>query len=264
MPASSPDYTIAVVARTVDLLEALAAADVPIGATELARRVGTTKSGAYRILATLARRGYVAKDPATARYHLGPRCASLARQSSGARDLRPLARPLLEDLHRRFHETVNLGVRDDGLVVYIDMIESDRGLRMAARLGGRDSLHATALGKALLAFLPDDVCERFLVGPLPTRTARTITDPFVLRAELGRIRHAGVAEDRGENEEGSRCFGAPIFDHLGAVVAALSIAAPESRMDDDRATTVADAVRDAAAQVTRRLGGRAPTAPVRH
>lgn len=256
MSSTPLDYTIAVVARTFDLLEALADAGTPIGATELACRTGTTKSAAYRILTTLEGRGYVTKDVTTTLYQLGPRFAHLARRATNPHDVRTVARPLLEELHRRFRETVNLGVCDDGLVVYIDMIESDLGLRMAAHLGARDYLHSTALGKAILASLPEEVRERFLLAPLPARTARTITDRGVLRAELERIRHEGVAEDRGENEDGSRCYGAPILDDTGVVIAALSVSAPESRVDDERAATIARAVREVAQQVTLRLGGK--------
>jgi DNA-binding IclR family transcriptional regulator len=253
----APDYSIAVLDRALDVLEALAeAADgLPLGVTEIARRVGTTKSAAFRILSNLERRGYVSKDPVTARYALGTRLAYLGERSLGALDLRASARPALEELHRRFGETVNLAVRDDNEVVYVDMIESGHGLRMAARVGSRDYLHSTALGKAILAFLPHDERDRLLRGPLPARTARTMTDPDRLRTELGRVRERGVAEDRNENEVGARCLGAPIFDHRGMVIGALSVSAPESRLDDARAELVGDAVRVAAAEVSRQIGG---------
>ena len=257
----APDYTIAVLGRAFDLLEALAGAD-GVGVTELARRTGTTKSAVYRILATLEPRGYVTKSTADATYRLGPRLAYLGRRSLDALDLRTQCRPLLEALHREFRETVNLGVRDGDSVVYIDMIESDQGLRMAARLGGRDILHATALGKVFLAFMPDAERDRLLSAPLVRRTAQTIDDPGVLRAELARIRATGVAQDRGENEDGARCLGAPIFDRTGAVVAAVSISAPESRLDDTRAAAVAHGLREIAREMTRRIGGRADTVPI--
>lgn len=259
MIRSSSEYNIAVVDRTFDLLEALAEADSPLGATELARRVGTTKSAAYRILATLEQRGYVLKDPATTEYRLGGRFAHLTWRASGTRDLRQQARASLEWLHRRFNETVNLGVQDGQEIVYIDMIESEQSLRMTARLGGRDSLHSTSLGKAILAFLPEHERDRILQTPLPSRTGRTMTDATVVRAQLDRIRQVGVAEDRGENETGALCFGAPIFDAIGVVVAAVSVSSPESRMDALREQEIADAVREAADEITRRIGGRAPS-----
>ncbi len=254
--AGTPDYSIAVVIRTLDLLEAIAESDTPVALTHLAHRIGATKSATYRILANLEGRGYVVKDSATTHYQLGLRLASLGQRALGTFDLRQAARATLEQLHQQFRETVNLGVFEQGEVIYIDMIESDQGLRMAARVGAKDHAHTTALGKAILAFLPDDVLEALLRHPLAARTERSLTDPERLEAELTRIRELGVAEDLGENEPGARCFGAPIFDHSGAVVAAISVSGPESRVDDVRAAAIAAAVRDAAQQITERIGGR--------
>jgi IclR family acetate operon transcriptional repressor len=250
-----PDYSIAVLDRALDVLEALADGNEPLGVTELARRVGATKSAAYRILANLERRGYVGKDATTARYSLGTRLAYLGQRSLGTFDLRQVARPILEELNRRFHETVNLGVLEGNEVVYIDMIESQHGLRMAARVGARDFVHSTALGKAMLAFLPPEAVEHRLRHPLPARTAHTITVPALLAAELDRVRARGVAEDHAENELGARCVAAPIFDHAGSVIAAISVSSPESRLDDSRAAEVAAAVQTAAQEITRRVGG---------
>lgn len=252
---SGPDYSIAVLDRALDVLEALADGSEPLGVTELARRVGATKSAAYRILANLERRGYVSKDATTARYALGSRLAYLGQRSLGAFDLRQVARPVLDELNRRFHETVNLGVLEGDEVVYIDMVESHHGLRMAARVGARDFVHATALGKALLAFSPPEAIQRRLQRPLPRRTDRTITDPGLLAEELARVRGRGVAEDHGENELGARCVAAPIFDHDGGVIGAISVSSPESRLDDARAAEVAVAVQEAAREITRRAGG---------
>jgi IclR family acetate operon transcriptional repressor len=250
-------YGIAVLDRALDVLEALAEApaDASLGVSEIARRIGATKTAAFRILVNLERRGYVEKDPATARYALGTHLAYLGERSLSAIDLRGTARPILAELHRRFGETVNLAVRDGEEIVYVDMIESGHGLRMAARIGGRDALHSTALGKAILAFLPPDVRDDLLRGGLPARTRQTITDPARLLAELVRVRECGFAEDRDENEVGARCLGAPVFDHRGAVAGAISISAPDSRLDDVRAAEMAAAVAEGAAAVTRRLGG---------
>jgi IclR family acetate operon transcriptional repressor len=259
MSEQPPQYTIAVVARTLDVLEALAAAETSLGATDLARRIGTTKSAVYRILATLEQRGYVIKDPTNAEYRLGGRFAYLSQRAYSIGDLRQHARPLLEGLHRRFRETINLGVPDGAAIVYIDMVESDQGLRMSARLGGRDPLHSTSLGKAILAFLPEPERERILSSPLPSRTGRTSTDAATLRAELEHIRRGDVAQDRGENEAGALCFGAPIFDATGAVIAAVSISSPESRIDAAREREIAAAVRAAADGITHRIGGRTPS-----
>ena len=258
MSEKARDYSIAVVTRTLDILEALAEAKRPLGPTELARRVGTTPSAAFRILKTLEERGYVARDTISGQYRLGTRLAYLGERSTGTLDLRHVARPVLEELHRRFRETVNLAVLDNDHIVYIDMIESDHGLRMAARVGARDYPHSTSLGKAILGHLPEPELERYLQRPLPRRTPHTITDPVALRAELERVRASGVAEDHEENEEGACCFGAPVFDHQGRVVAAISISGPAVRLSGPRADEMREAVKDASLAVTEAIGGRVP------
>lgn len=255
---SGNEYRIAVVERTIDLLEVLSEAGTPLGVSELARSIGATKSAVFRLLVNLERRGYVVRDPISGKYQLGGSLVRLGQRALESSDIRSRARPVIEALHHRFNETVNLGVFADSLVTYVDMIESDQGLRMAARVGVTDQIHSTSLGKAILSFLPTLEQERILARPLLRRTELTITDPEALRTELLTIRRIGVAEDRGENEVGARCFGAPIFDHQGQVVAAVSVSSPQSRVDDDRSRQISEAVRDAAAVITERLGGRWP------
>ena len=255
-----PDYQIAVVARTLDVLEMLAVSDEPVALTELARDLDATKSSVFRILVTLEQRGYVAREPSSGRYRLGTHLAYLGSRSLRSLDLRRAARPVLEELHRRFGETVNLGVLDDAEVVYIDMVESDHGLRMAAQLGGRDPAYSTSLGKAILAYLPEPVRESHLPTRLIARTPQTIINRALLAVELERIRREGVAEDVGENEAGAHCFGAPIFDHGGSVIAAISISAPESRLSEPLKREIAPAIADAAGAITGAIGGRIPKA----
>ncbi len=256
MSDSRPDYRIAVVDRALDVLEALARSDGPLGVTEIARGIHSTKSATYRILATLEQRGYIARDSATVRYRLGTRLTHLGQRALEGIDLHELARSSLEELNHQFHETVNLGILDGHEIAYIDMVESDHGLRMAAHLGSRDPAYATSLGKAILAFLPQDDLMRHLPTVLLPRTSRTIVNIPRLLDELARIREFGFAEDHGENEEGARCFGAPILDYSGNPIAAISLSAPESRIDDARSVEVAQAVRQTARQISERLGGR--------
>lgn len=255
---SGNGYHIAVVDRTLDLLEALAEARGPAGVSDLAREIGATKSAVFRILVNLERRGYVVRDPDTSKYQLGGRLAQLGHLALETLDLRTRARPVIEALHERFNETVNLAMLVDSTVTYIDMIQSDHGLRMAAQVGATDAMHCSALGKSILSFLPEEEQNTILSGPLERRTDRTLTDPALLRKEIEKIRLAGVAEDRGENEDFARCLGAPIFDYRGTVIGAISVSSPLSRLDDARGKQVAKAVRDAARQITSSMGGAWP------
>lgn len=261
MTTAERSYSIAVVGRTLDVLEALGDASEPLGTTDFARQLGMTKSAVFRILATLEERGYVTKDPITARYTLGPRLASLGERALSSIDLRQVARPTLERLHAAFGETVNLGVLEGSEIIYIDMVESTHGLRMAARIGSRHPAHSTALGKAILAFLPENRLDTALSATLPAQTAHTITNPAALREQLRATRARGTSEELGENEEGARCLGVPLFDLHGLPAAALSISAPDTRIDDARASDIARALRDASRDITRAIGGTWPSLP---
>ena len=256
MSRTRPDYTIAVLDRALDVLEALADSESSIRASELARSIGSSKSAVYRIMSTLERRGYVGKDGETMRYRLGARLTYLGQRALEGLDLYDVARPLLEELSHQFNETVNLGVLVDCEISYIDMVESDHGLRMAAHLGGHDPAYSTSLGKAILAYLSPDVLTAHVPATLSPRTDRTITNTTRLRAELAQIRKLGYAEDCGENEEGAHCFGAPILDHTGYPIAAISVSAPDSRLDDVRSMEIAKAVRVTAGAISALMGGR--------
>ena len=258
MTSDGNTYAIAVVNRALDVLDLLTEADAPLGATEIARRIGTTKSAAFRILTNLERRGYVAKEAQTSRYTLGARLVVVGQRAVRSLDLRRRARPVLEALHARFGETVNLAVLNQGTVVYIDIVESPHSLRTAATVGALDAVHSTALGKAMIAFLPEAEQAVLLSPPLVARTPRTLTDGEALARELARVRGAGVAEDNGENETGARCFGAPVFDHQGRPCAAISLSGPESRLDDARATEIKAALVAAAGRLTTEIAGVRP------
>ena len=252
---SSRNYRIAVLDRSIDLMEAMADAGGPIGVTELSRTIGSTKSATFRILATLEQRGYVRRVPENGKYQLGMNLVHLGQSALGRIDLRSIARPVLEDLHRRFNETVNLGVLSGGRIVYVDMVESQHGLRMSAQVGAHDNVHSTAIGKAILANLPESRQEALIEGPLPARTEKTLTTREALLDDIERIRVSGFSRDRGENEVGANCFGAPIFDAQGNVAAAISISGPETRLNGEMAEDVAVAVRIAAQEISDRLSG---------
>lgn len=254
--AVASNYSIAVLDRALDVLELLAASVEPIGVTEIARRAGATKSATWRILFNLDARGYVLKDADTGRYTLGPRFTELGIRQGSRASLVQAVHPHLEWLSRTFGETSNLAVIEGGQVLYIDIVESPHDLRLAAKVGARDAVHSTALGRAMLAFLPQDEIDRVLAGPLVSRTPQTITDPARIRAELDEVRATGVAVEIGQNEIAASCLGVPVFGPGGEVIAAVSVSGPESRM----ATTEIDRIRDALLStgeaVTKRIGGR--------
>src|SRR5690348_16352603 len=138
-------YTVRSIVRVLKVLDSLRLAPRPLSLPEVAERAGLPKSSAFRYLATLEQHWYVDRDPFSGSYRLGPALLSLHAQDLGV--LAARARPYMEALRDRFQETINLGIFDGSRVVYLEIVETTRTMRLAARRGDHDPLHSTALGK---------------------------------------------------------------------------------------------------------------------
>ncbi|MDI3257029.1 MAG: IclR family transcriptional regulator [Kyrpidia sp.] len=253
--ASSGEDTVKSVDRALVILERVSRRKEGAGITELAADVGMYKSTVHRLLTTLVRRGYVRQDRETGRYKLGYAILDMASRLLESVDLRQEARPYLEELADHTHEVVHLVVLDHGEVVYIEKVEGTETIRMHSRVGARAPVHCTGVGKAILAFLPEEDVKMIVEKRgLEPHTPQTITRWPQLQAELQQVRERGFAVDREENEPGIVCVAAPIWDHTGRVCAALSVSAPKMRMSDARVNDLADRVRRAGLAVSARLG----------
>ncbi len=225
--------TVAVLDKAFLVLEAMDRLAVPLALRDVAESTGLPKATVHRILNTLSQRGYVAQDDLAGAYRLTPRLASLGRagQSSG---LIARAEPLLERIHATFDETTNLGILEDDRVVYLRSIETTRPLRWIVQPGSSDAFYSTALGRALAAFLPDRDREALLsLGPFEARTPETPTDPRRLRSILDEVRARGWALDDQHNDSGVTCVAVPLLDD-DRPVAAISVAVPHNRLDENR------------------------------
>lgn len=229
----SPD-DVGVLVKTIDILEVLGGQD-EITVAELCRASGVKKAAAYRILNTLERRGYVRRgDDDVRHYSLGPALRTLAQRANAPGDLLAAARPALRSLWEQFGETVNLGVMSGDRIVYLDILESDQGLRTTVEVGASDDLHATALGKAMLAAMPTSEARLILSRiDRPAKTPLTLTSLPDLLARLDAIRTAGYSLDDEENEMGARCVAAVVSDRKGRPIGAMSVSGPTWRMPDD-------------------------------
>jgi IclR family acetate operon transcriptional repressor len=225
-------YDVAVLQKALDLLEVLAE-QPDLGLSELSEKTGASKASTYRMLSTLESRGFVVKRGDTRKYAPGVQLVALSCAVVARLDLVKAARPYLEDLQRTSNETVNLGILADAQVLYVDILESDQGLRMAAHVGARDALHSTALGKAILSALPAGEARGLLDGyrRLPA-TPRTIVALDALMSELAATAARGYSIDDEENEAGARCVGVPIRDLAGRAIGALSLSGPSTRISD--------------------------------
>lgn len=241
--AGGTAYSIRAVQRVCDILDLIQDHPEGFSLTQVAAVTSFPKSSAFRYLATLEQRRYVRRDGVTGLFRIGP--AFLPLQSQQVAVLAERARPYLHRLRDRFGETINLGLLDGNRVSYVEICESPRGVRLAARPGDRDPLHCTALGKAIAAELPTDRVAAILATEgMPGRTPATITDPDALRAELAAAARRGYTVDDRENETEGRCVAVPLAG-IG-LPAAISLSAPATRLAKADLRTVAAALQEAA------------------
>jgi DNA-binding IclR family transcriptional regulator len=201
------------------------------GVRSLAVAVDLSPSTVFRLLDALCRTGFAQHDAVGGRYAIGAAAVQLGMAALESLELTSVAPATIEALAGETGESVFVSVLDQGEVVYLMKKEGSRAIRTTAVLGTRRPAHCTALGKAMLASLPPDEVRRVIdVRGLPALTPATITDLAALWEELAAVRIAGYAVDREEVEEGLACIAAPIRDHLGHVVAAVSLAGPVTRV----------------------------------
>lgn len=243
------------VLRAFVIVEYLAASHGWVGLRKLARDLGLGPATASRFLASLKEMGYVKQHPVDARYRLTLKFAWIASLLLEQIQLRGVARPWMERLAASSNEAVHLTVIEDGEVVYVDKVNSKQAVEMRSRTGSRACVHSTAAGRAILAFLPAQEREAMLASlALPAMTKKTITEPDALRGHLERVRRQGYAVDDEENEVGIRCVGAPLFDHTGCVVGAVSISGWTITMTPERIPQLAAELQEACRAISSELG----------
>ncbi len=236
-------------------LELMAAAPDGLSIAELSRLLAAPKSSVFNILATLEQTGYIRPSDSTGKYVLTTKLYRLGTAIVARIDLRQSLRPLLVELAERSGETANLGVLHGDEALYIESIEGTARVRVTVTPGERIELHCTALGKVLLAYLPPDEVNRWLKArKLTARTPYTLTTAQALKDQLALIRQRGFALDDEEDHPDIRCIGAPIRDHTGSVVAAVSMTAPKHRLPDEVIPERATLVKDCAARMSQALG----------
>ncbi len=248
-------YSVRAVERVVDILDMLQRSSSPVSLVELADVTRLPKSSVFRYLATLEARGYVDKDPVSGDFTLG---VALPSQRQHLDLLVARARPLLQRLRDRFGETVNFGVLDGDKILYLEIVESPKAMRLAARSGDRDFVHSTALGRAIAAQLPGERVRDIVASAgMPALTPRTTTSADELLASLQAVRADGYAIDDEENEVGARCVAVALPGTR--LPAGISVSAPAMRLSHDEARAVGTALAEDVAFLARRLGVSAET-----
>ncbi len=249
-------YLIPMVKRSLDVLELLTrSTQGGLSLSELTRAVHAPKSSVFKIVSTLEAEGFVSKDPLTQKYQLTLRLLALANAAAERINLRRELYPLLKELKDKTGETVNLGILEGDTAFYIESLEGPGPIKVIVRPGKELSLHSSALGKALLAYLPETEMDRILASKrMVAYTPHTCTDPTALKKQLAHVRLRGYALDLEEDALDMVCVGAAIRDHTGRVVAATSVTAPRYRMSRSALKTTAAIVVEMADRMSRWLG----------
>ncbi|WP_225728832.1 MULTISPECIES: IclR family transcriptional regulator [unclassified Nocardia] len=242
------------VLNTLRVLEEVAARQ-PVGVGELARVLDMPKSSVQRALVTLDTAGWI--RPASGevtRWVLTTKALAVGGRAGGDLGLRGAALPIMEDLRRRTGETIHLTVPEDGKMVLIERLETDKPVRTNMALGHSLPLHASANGKAVLAYGDPETVRRLLAAELPRYTDTTVTDPDQLRAELAAIRTRGFAVNRGEWRSDVGAVAAAVLTPDATPIASLSVNIPIGRLTPDSEPTFGAAVHEAAQTLSARLG----------
>lgn len=257
------DYIVQPVDRALSVLAYVVERGRIVSLKAVSEALGMPKTTAFRYLQTLVHAGFLDFDPVTEKYRSGSRLLAISRAEDSLSRIRKVAVPLLDGLSAEFGETANLASQGDGAVVYLDLVQPRRKAQQQARVGDAHPMHSTALGKAILAFLPPDERKSYFHRPLHERTGRTMIDRAELERQLGRIQVQGYAVEMGENEDGLMCVGVPVLDDAGYPLAAISLTAPVGRFGRGIPSAVGTRLADMSKRITREIGGLAAAVPAR-
>jgi DNA-binding IclR family transcriptional regulator len=242
------------VVRAINLLKLFSDAQPEWSLSDLARTTQLNKTTAHRLLTALERAGLLARNHRTGAYRLGPETIALGGRALRANDLRSAGLAELEALAACVGEAATLEILVGDQVLILDEIPACHLIAPWQTIGTRHPAHATSTGKLLLAFLPPAERAAALHPPLVALTAHTITDLENLEDQLAAIRTHGYATACGELEPDYVAVSAPVRNHAGQVVAAVSIGGPATRLNGDRLPVVIEHVRQAARRISQRLG----------
>lgn len=246
------DYIVKPLINALGLLDVLSGSGRSMSLRDIALEAGISKTTAFRYLQTLALVGYVIKQP-KGDYTLGPSAFALAHEDNRDATLQSAAHDDMQALATEFGERVSLGAPKGKRIYYISMIENERPLKLRAESGDADYFHSTALGKAMIAFMPKEKADQHLNSRLTRFTEHTLTTRRQLDTALTLVRKYGYAIDREENEVGCVCYAAPIFGWGDTPVAAISVSVPTDHLTGELDVRIPERVRQRARAITARL-----------
>lgn len=242
MPEES---TVKSLVRALSVLECFSVAQPELGPSEIAKMLGMQKSTVYNILSTFQDCGYLVKNDKTGKYHLGLKVLHFGYIVNSHQGMRDMFLPVLTAIANETQEICYFGILEDDQVLYIDSTYPNGQMHSRYISGEHAPLYCTGLGKAMLAFLPEERIDEILSQDMKKFTGLTITDPDVMRTTLEEIRSNGYATDNMEHEYGIRCVAVPVFNRDGRVFAAVSVSGPSPRFDNATIARDAAIIREA-------------------
>jgi len=257
MPAPSESPSVAV-ERALAILEAVAQESDGLSNAEISRKLQIPKSSASYILRTLENQGYLNRLAETGKYRVGLKVLSLSRGALSGIDVREVALPIMRHLMEKTNLTCHLAILDGPDAVYIEKVEPQGFIRMDTWVGRRMRVHATSVGKALVAHIPQERLEKILAErSMEKRTSKTITTLPRLLKDLEKVRQQGYAVDDEENNMGARCVGAPVFNQDGAIEASIGLSGTTNQVNPETMPRILEALKDAARHISMGMGFRA-------
>jgi DNA-binding IclR family transcriptional regulator len=256
---SSVESPSAAVERALAILEAVAQESEGLSNAEISRKLKIPKSSASYILRTLESQSYLTRDAESGKYRVGLKILSLSRGALGGLDVRGVALPIMRHLTQETGLTCHLAILDGPDAVYVEKVEPEGFIRMDTWVGRRMRVHATSVGKALVAHIPQERLQQIVrKSGMDKRTHKTITTLPRLLKELEKVRVQGYAVDDEENNLGARCVGAPVFNDHGSIEAALGLSGTTQQVSTQTMPRILEALKDAARHISIGMGYRAP------
>lgn len=245
--------------RALNILTILGSNDGPMTLTELSEAANLSPSTTHRLLTTLQYERYVRFDQSARGWVVGVQAYMTGANFLKTRNLVDVARPRMRRLMEESSEIVNLAVEENGEALYLARVGGPRAAQVAVPQADRTLLHCSAVGKALLAGMPETKVQTIVTQRgMRQFTRSTLSSLPALYRDLTLVRTRGYALDQEERVSGLRCVAAPIFDENSRVMGALSLSGSSRRIEDARLRALGEMVKRAAAAVTQELGGRVP------
>ena len=254
-PYSDGQRVVQSVARALEIMQYIGKLGGPVSLTQLGRDMGISLSTLHGILVTLKNYDFIRQDPETDKYFLGFSLVQLGNKVPESFDSKRVILHHMKELSEFYEETVHLAVLSHVEAFYLDKVEGRRTYRLTSRVGERRPLHCCAIGKAMLAYQPPDVYAEILAAmELTQATPNSITSKDVFSKQMDQVRAQGYALDNEETEIGLCGVGAPLWNHTGKVIAAISVALPAYRYNQHGGDEMGKHVREIAGRISSQLG----------